>query len=98
MADGISSNYLMSKNLPKGASFSTNVHVYLPVYENRVRKHFVISLNFPFLTLLILCCLLMTFFFGGSGVKGRGGGGGGVVLWLGICIEVAGDRISRISI
>ena len=30
MGDGISSNYLMSKKLAKCASFSINVHVYLP--------------------------------------------------------------------
>ena len=29
MADGISSNYLMSKKLSKVGSFSINVHVYL---------------------------------------------------------------------
>ena len=32
------------------------------IYENRVSKHFVISLNFPCLTCL-LCCLLKWFFF-----------------------------------
>ena len=42
-------------------------------YENRVRKYFVIILNFSCLTACLLCCLLMSFFFFL------------LVLWLGIC-------------
>ena len=32
-------------------------------YGNRVGKHFVIFLNFPWLIASLLCCLLMSFFF-----------------------------------
>ena len=53
-------------------------------YENWVSKHFVISLNFPCVIASLLSCLLVSFFL--------------FVLWLDICVEVAVDRISRISI
>jgi len=54
-------------------------------YENRVSKHFVISLNFPcpiasLLSCFLICLFLLLF-----------------VLCLEICVEVAVDRISRIS-
>ena len=53
-------------------------------YENWVSEHFVISLNFPSVIASLLSCLLVSFFL--------------FVLWLDICVEVAVDRISRISI
>ena len=46
-------------------------------------KHFVIPLNFP-------CPSFFSVLFGYVVFL--------VVLWLGICVEVAVDRISRISI
>ena len=50
-------------------------------YENRVSKHFVISLNFPCLMACLLSCLLMCFFW--------------FLLWFGLCVDVAVDRISN---
>jgi len=55
------------------------------IYENWVSKNFVISLNFPWLSLFIELFAYVVFLFL-------------VVLWLGICVEVAKDTISRISI
>ena len=52
-------------------------------YENRVRKHLVIFLNFPCLIGCLLCCLLMSFFFFFL-----------LVLWLGVCVEVDKDIIT----
>ena len=53
-------------------------------YENQVSKHFVISLNFPCLIACLLSCLLMSFFL--------------FILWLELCVDVAVDKISRVSI
>ena len=53
-------------------------------YKNQVSKHFVISLNFPCLRACLLSCLLISFFL--------------FVLWLGLCEDMAVDRISPISI
>ena len=52
--------------------------------KTRVGKHFVIALNFPCLIACLLSCLLMSFFL--------------FVLWLGLCVDVAVHRTSRISI
>ena len=54
-------------------------------YENRVSKHFVISRNFACVIACLLSCLLMPFFLL-------------FVLWLGLGVDAAIDRISRISI
>ena len=53
-------------------------------YENEVSKHFVISLNFPCLIACLLSCSLMWFFL--------------FILWFGLCVDVAVDKISRVSI
>ena len=58
------------------------------IYENWVSKHFVISLNYPCPGLFTVLFADVIFFF----LEG----GGGVVLWLGICVEVAVAEISRI--
>ena len=60
------------------------LHISTWGYENWVSKHFVISLNFPCVIASLLSCLLVSFFL--------------FVLWLDICVEVAVDRISRISV
>ena len=52
--------------------------------KTRVSKHFVIPINFPCLTACLLSCLLMSVFL--------------FILWLGLCVDVAVDRISWISI
>ena len=52
-------------------------------YKNQVCEHFVNSLNYPCLIASLLSCSLMFFFLSFCGV-----------LWLGICVEVAVDRIS----
>ena len=57
------------------------------IYENRVSKHFVISLNFPCLSLFTVLFAYGVFFVSFL-----------ALLWLGICVEVAVDRISRISV
>ena len=51
------------------------------INENRVSKHFVISLNFPSLSLFTVLFAYVVFL---------------VVLWLGIYVEVAVEGISRI--
>ena len=53
-------------------------------YENEVSKHFVISLNFPCLIACLLSCSLMWFFL--------------FILWFGLCVDVAVDKIPRVSI
>ena len=53
------------------------------MYENRVSKNFASSLNFPCFSLFTVLFAYVVFL---------------VVLWLGICVEVAVDRISQISI
>ena len=53
------------------------------IYENRVSKNFASSLNFPCFSLFTVLFAYVVFL---------------VVLWLGICVEVAVDRISQISI
>ena len=51
-------------------------------YENRVRKHLVIFLNFPCLIGCLLCCLIAYVFFFL------------LVLWLGVSVEVNKDIIT----
>ena len=53
------------------------------IYENRVSKHFVISLNFPSLSLFTVLFTYIVFL---------------VVLLLGIYVEVAVEGISRIRV
>ena len=64
--------------------FRNFIYTYLPgVMKTRVGKHFVIPLNFPCLIACLLSSLLMSFFL--------------FVLYLGLCVDVAVDIISRIS-
>ena len=63
----VKSHSLQERSVP-GNVLSVDHHVkniiYISTwsYENRVSKHFVISLNFPCLTACLLCCLLMSIF------------------------------------
>ena len=55
------------------------------IYENRVSKHFIISLNFPRVSLFTVLFAYVVFLLL-------------AVLWLRICVEVAVEGISRIRV
>ena len=75
MGDGISSNYLMSKKLPKCASFSINVHLYLPgsmkaglanlflISPSGCRRNFANFYLITFPSSLFICLFVCLFFF-----------------------------------
>ena len=54
-------DFMNGVNKTKKKIYISNVSAWS--YENRVSKHFVIFLNFPYLIACLLCCLLMSFFF-----------------------------------
>ena len=57
------------------------------IYENWISKHFVVCFNFPRLAYVILFYFICL-----------EGGEGGIVLWLGICVEMAVEGILWICI
>ena len=68
----------------RGRTSALGLHISTWSYENWVSKHFVISLNFPCLYSFFTELFACVLFL--------------FVLWVDICVEVAVDRISRISI